>query len=262
MNADITAAEQSPHNKDAAVLAGQTALISGGARRLGAALTLALARAGVATVVHYNASKEDALRTVEAARAMGVRAWALQGDLSNHAIAASLVEEAIQIAGPIDYLINNASIFDETTFADTTPDAVHENVAINAVAPMLLARSFAAQERQGAVLNMLDTMIMDYDKRHVPYHLSKRMLQALTRIMALEFAPRIRVNAVAPGLILPPAGYDNAYLEQLAHTNPLQRYGSPADITDAALFLLRAEFICGQTLYVDGGRHLKGSMYE
>ena len=108
----------------------------------------------------------------------------------------------------------------------------------------------------------LDTMVMDYDKKHLPYHLSKRTLQTLTRIMAMEFAPAIRVNAVAPGLILPPAGKGLEYLEQLVSSNPLHRYGGPEDIVQAVFYLLGAEFVTGQTLFVDGGRHLRGSMYE
>ena len=101
--------------------------------------------------------------------------------------------------------------------------------------------------------------------RYVPAvgrHLSKRVLHTLTRIMAVEFAPEVRVNAIAPGLILPPPGKDVAYLEGLAHSNPLHKHGGAADVVTAALYLLHAEFVTGQTLFVDGGRHLRGSMYE
>jgi NAD(P)-dependent dehydrogenase (short-subunit alcohol dehydrogenase family) len=95
----------------------------------------------------------------------------------------------------------------------------------------------------------------------VPYHLSKRLLFDLTKMMAVEFAPRIRVNGIAPGLILPPEGQDDDYLERLADTNPLHDHGSPKDITDALLYLVLAEFVTGQVLFVDGGRHLKGNLY-
>lgn len=246
----------------ALALAGKTALISGGARRLGGALALALADAGVSCVIHYNSSHEKAQHTAEAVRARGVRAWTLQGDLSNSDTVAPLIERAIENAGALDFLVNSASIFHDISFSDMTPDDICGNVAVNAVAPLLMARAFAGQGRQGAIINMLDALVMDYDRNHVPYHLSKRMLQTLTRIMAVEFAPGIRVNAIAPGLILPPAGKDDAWLRKLAHTNPLMRHGGPDDVVDAALFLLRSEFITGQTIYVDGGRHLKGRMYE
>jgi len=95
----------------------------------------------------------------------------------------------------------------------------------------------------------------------VAYHLSKRMLFALTRMMALEFAPRIRVNAVAPGLIIPPPGQDESFLQRLASTNPLGRHGDPADVADAVLYLVGAGFVTGQVIYVDGGRHMRGAVY-
>ncbi len=112
------------------------------------------------------------------------------------------------------------------------------------------------------VVNFLDTMIRDYDKKHVPYHVSKKVLQDLTRMMAVEYAPKLRVNAVAPGLVLPPLGKDESYLERLKHTNPLQSYGSGEQIAHAVVFLLTNEFITGQCIYVDGGRNLRGAMYE
>jgi len=132
---------------------------------------------------------------------------------------------------------------------------------VNALAPLLLSRSFAMGPNAEAIVNFLDTMTFDYDKQHIAYHLSKRMFHALTQMMALEFAPRIRVNAIAPGLVLPPEGKDAAYLERLKNSNPLQRVGSPEGITAAVLFLLRSGFITGQTLFVDGGRHLRASIY-
>ncbi len=108
---------------------------------------------------------------------------------------------------------------------------------------------------------MLDSRAFDHDPQHFAYHLSKRTLFAVTRIMAMELAPKVRVNAIAPGLVLPPAGKDESYLARLAHTNPLQSYGGPQDVVDALLFLLRSRFITGQVLYIDGGRHLKGAFY-
>ena len=125
----------------------------------------------------------------------------------------------------------------------------------------MIARAFGAQGIEGVIVNFLDTRIEDYDRKHAAYHLSKRMLYTLTRMMAIEFAPLVRVNAVAPGLILPPPGKDESYLAQLAHTNPLGRYGDPSHIVEAVLFLVRNDFVTGQVVFVDGGRHLKGKMY-
>ncbi len=101
-----------------------------------------------------------------------------------------------------------------------------------------------------------------YDKEHASYHISKRVLVTLTRMLALELAPKIAVNAIAPGLILPPVGEDETYLRRWAHANPLNRWGEPKDIVDAMLFLLGSRFITGQILYIDGGYHMKGHMYD
>ena len=157
--------------------------------------------------------------------------------------------------------MNSASIFPEDTFESLTPEAVHRNVDVNALAPLALARALGAQGRPGAVVNLLDARITDYDHRHLSYHLSKRMLHTLTKIMAVELAPGIRVNAVAPGLVLPPEGKDEEYLASLAHSNLLQAYGSEAGVREAVLFLLRSGFITGQVIYVDGGRNLRGTLY-
>jgi len=243
-------------------LSGKTALITGGAKRIGAALALALSRQGAGVILHYNSAEAEAQKLAREIKDAGGNAAILQGNLAQEAVAFSIVDNALRHADRIDILINNASIFDEIGFEDITGDAINKNMNINAVAPLMLSRRFAEQKIPGVIINMVDTMVMDYDKKHVPYHLSKRALHALTKMMAVEFAPDIRVNAVAPGLILPPPGKDEAYLERLIHSNPLNRHGGPEDIVRAVLYLIDAEFVTGQTLYVDGGRHLRGSMYE
>ncbi len=247
---------------DIGFLNGKTALITGAAKRIGAALGLSLAAKGVHVVLHFNRAVKEAHALARTISDSGGTASLVQADLAEEGAAERIMEQALREVSRLDILINNASIFMETGFADTTGSAVQENMAINAIAPLLLSRCFSAQGHPGVIINMLDTMVMDYDKKHLPYHLSKRTLQTLTRIMAMEFAPAIRVNAVAPGLILPPAGKGLEYLEQLVSSNPLHRYGGPEDIVQAVFYLLGAEFVTGQTLFVDGGRHLRGSMYE
>lgn len=242
-------------------LQGKTALVTGAARRLGRAACLALGRRGANVAVHYNRSAEAAEEVVHELEALGVRACPLQANLADPEAAASVLHSLPKGLPPLDILVNNASIFDEARFCNLGYEALDVNVRVNALAPVILARVLASQGRPGHVVNLLDCRIADYDKDHVPYHLSKRMLADLTRIMAVEFAPAIQVNAVAPGLILPPEGKDENYLESLVHTNPLNRYGGPEDIVDAVLFLLQSRFITGQTIYVDGGRNLRGSMY-
>jgi NAD(P)-dependent dehydrogenase (short-subunit alcohol dehydrogenase family) len=120
----------------------------------------------------------------------------------------------------------------------------------------VLSREFARLAGHGKIINLLDTRIVGDDRSHVAYILSKQVFALLMNRMAVEFAPRITVNGVAPGLILPPAGKDESYLEDLARTIPLKRHGDPADIADAVLYLLNSDFVAGQVIFVDGGRHL------
>lgn len=243
------------------LLRGKTALITGGARRLGAAMARALAEAGANVVIHYRHSAVEAQGLAKELRGVGVGTWTVPGDLGLPRSGTEVFAAAVAVAGPIDILVNNASIFPDGTFAELDEEALALNHRIHAVAPLELGRAMHAQGRDGAIVNLLDTRVNDYDRMHVAYHLSKRTLAALGRMMAVEFAPRIRVNAIAPGLVLPPEGRDEAYLAELAHTNPLNRYGGEADVVRALLFLLNSPFITGQTINVDGGRHLRGSFY-
>ncbi len=243
-------------------LRGELALVTGAARRIGRALATALAGAGCDVVVHYRSSGTEAEETARTVRARGRAAWTVRADLETDGGADAAFDAARESAGrPVGILVNNASIFPAGTLPETEAGEVLRNVRVNAVAPMSLGRRLAAQAAGGQVLNLLDARIADYDAAHAAYHLSKRMLFTLTRMMALEFAPAVRVNAVAPGLILPPPGEDEAYLERMKQTNPLGRTGSAEEVAEAALYLLRAPFVTGQVLFVDGGRHMKGAVY-
>ncbi len=239
----------------------RTALVTGGAQRIGRALALALAGEGLNVVIHCRASRTEAEAAAAECRTKGVEAHVLCADLARSDEAEQLAARAVEVAGPLDVLINNASIFPKDTLTDVTAEAFAANLQVNAVAPFLIARAFARQGREGVIVNMLDTRILHYDALHTAYHVSKRALFALTRMMALEFAPRVRVNAVAPGLILPPPGEDASFLEKYASHNPLARWGSVEDVVAAALFLIRSTFVTGQVIYVDGGFHMKGSVY-
>ena len=253
-----------PHNSppdSRSPLSGKTALVTGAAKRLGRDLALALAAEGARVVVHYNTSASEAEDTARQLRAKDTQAWTLQADLSDARQVEVLFPRAVEMAGPMDILVNNASIFPKSRLETLTPEELHESLGINTLAPLVLSRAFAAQRREGSILHLLDARMMDHDAGHAAYHLSKRMLFTLMRMMALEFAPLVRVNAVAPGLVLPPPGETEEYLKRLEHTNPLQTHGDSADVTEAALYLLRSRFVTGQVIFVDGGRHMKGSMY-
>lgn len=244
------------------VLAGRTALVTGAAKRIGRAVALALAEAGVNVVIHCNRSTDEADLTADDVRKHDVKAWVVPADLSDAQQAKGLFAQVREAAGAVDFLINNASIFEASKLTRFSLDDLARNVQVNAFAPLQLARAFVAQKRPGAVVNFLDARVLIDDKHHAAYHLSKRMLLSLTKMMALEFAPSVRVNAVAPGLIIPPPGKDPEWFKTLAHTNPLNRVGSPDEIARAVLFLLGSDFITGQVIYVDGGYHLKGRTYE
>ncbi len=241
---------------------GKTALVTGAGRRLGRDIALSLAREGVDVGIHYHQSGKEAAALTGKIRDLGRRASGFEADLSDPQSAGGLFDRAVADLGGIDILINNASVFPESGLEDVTARMIQENVQINAVAPLALAQAFAGQERPGVIINLLDCRVVDYDAKHVAYHLSKRMLYSLTRMMAIEYAPRIRVGGVAPGLILPPPGEDEGYLERLAHTNPLLAHGCAGDVSSAVLFLVRSPFVTGQVIFVDGGRHLKGRVYD
>jgi pteridine reductase len=242
-------------------LQGKVALVTGAAKRLGRATALALAQAGVHIIIHHNSSVQAARELAKQIRAQGIKAWTLQADLNKNSECEELFTKAEAAAGHIDFLINNASIFPRQRLTDFTEQELYENIQVNAVAPLLLSRRFAAQGRQGVIVNFLDTHITEYHASHAAYHISKRMLFTLTRMLALQYAPLVRVNAVAPGLILPPEGEDEDYLRAHADRNPLHTYGDENDVAEAVLFLIRSSFITGQVIFVDGGYHMKGSTY-
>ncbi len=243
-------------------LAGKRALITGAAKRVGRAIATALAQNGVHVVIHYHQSAQDALALCDDLRRLGVSAWAIQGDLMDLPQVERIFREAVAQAGPIDILINNASIFDRDTLWEATDESIGKNVRLHAVVPLLLSRALAGQGGPGHIVNLLDTRVAVYDREHASYDLSKSMLLTLTRMLALELAPKVAVNAVAPGSILPPPGYGVDYLKKLTYANPLNRHGDPQDIADAVLFLVRSRFITGQVIYVDGGMHMKGRIYD
>lgn len=253
-------------NREAAVsktefFQGKKALITGGARRLGRDTALALGRAGTHLAIHYNTSREPAEALCQELEALGVRAVPVEGDLQEMEGVEGVFLGAWDALGGLDLLVNNASIFppgrmDEMTFQDLLP-----NLRVNAWAPFILTRALWRKVRdsgnRASVVNLLDTRLVGKDLAHAPYHLSKAVLAELTTMMALEFAPEVQVNGVAPGAVLAPEELDEAYLESLTQELPLKRRGYPRDISDATLYLLAASFVTGQVIFVDGGRHIR-----
>lgn len=243
-------------------LVGQVALVTGGARRLGRAIVEGLAAYGADLVIHYGASSEAAEALAEQVRAGGGRAFTVQADLAVGADVDGLVDQAVAKAGQVDLLINNASIFPAGDLAGLGSGELQQNFQVNAWAPLIMSRDLAALGRPAQVVNLLDTRIaLPTDPDHLAYYLSKRMLADVTRLLALELAPEIRVNGVAPGAVLAPADAPPGYLEGLATGLPLRRTGGPADIVRAVRFLVLSPFVTGQVIFVDGGQHLEGSVH-
>jgi NAD(P)-dependent dehydrogenase (short-subunit alcohol dehydrogenase family) len=237
-------------------LSGQTALITGAAKRIGRETALALADLGINIVLHFNRSDDESADLAAQLRQKGVQSWTIQADFRRPDEYQSLIDRTLLAAGRLDILVNNASMFPQETLSDLTWQSLSANMEVNAWVPFVLCREFAHRVGRGKIVNLLDSRLVSYDWTHVGYILSKHVLAALTRMMALEYAPDITINAVAPGLVLPPPGKDESYINERAHTVPLRRHGGPQDIAAAVAFLVRSEFLTGEVIFVDGGRHL------
>jgi pteridine reductase len=240
-------------------LEGKVAMVTGGAVRLGKALALALAERGVRLVIHYASSAGPAEAVVAQIKAMGSDAMAIQADLSAPGEQGPLVEHAAAHFGQLDILVNSAAIFEPGNWDDTTEDNWDRHFAINLKSPFFLSQAFAAQvgrERPGHIVNIADWRGVRPGPDHVAYTLTKSAVIAMTKSMALALAPNIQVNAIAPGLILPPPGQDLAYLERKADQIPVQRVGSPKEIANTLIYLLRSDFVTGDLIFVTGGEHL------
>ena len=238
-------------------LHGKTALVTGSAKRIGAAISLALAREGANLVLHYHGSSDEAAHLQKDITALGARSWLIQADFQKPAEYETLIEHSIEMAGGLDVLVNNASLFPVDSLATVTFESLIRNMEVNAWVPFVLSRDFARLAGRGKIVNLVDSRTHDFDWTHVAYILSKHVLDVLTRVTALRYAPDIVVNGVAPGLILPPPGQDQSYIDRLTHTVPLKRHGSPEDVAEAVVYLLKSDFVTGEVISVDGGRHLK-----
>jgi pteridine reductase len=237
-------------------LAGRTALITGAAKRIGRSIGLALASRGVDILVHYRSSADEAYQLVHQLRNLHVRAWPIRADLADERQAEALIGRSLEMAGALDILINNAAIFSPSSISTVSLDDIIRQIKINAWVPLVLSRRFALEVGRGQIVNLLDARLDRQDRDHVAYYLSKQALATLTKMTALEFAPEIRVNAVAPDLILPPPDGDQKKLDRLAQQVPLKRHGAPEHVAETVLFLLENEFVTGDIINVDGGRYL------
>jgi pteridine reductase len=237
-------------------LEGKTALVTGGAIRIGRAICEMLAEAGVHVAIHYNRSADEAEALARQLQGVGVRAATVQGVLDSETACRTVVQGAMAALGPLDLLINNASVFNKDTLDDADMATWMEELWVNFFAPVQLMRTFAEQQRPGKVVNLLDRRITMVDPACVPYWVSKRALADVTRAAALHYAPRLTVNGVAPGAVLPPPGEGEDYIKEYAGPVPLDLQVTPADIAAAVKYVLASDPVTGQVIYVDGGQHL------
>lgn len=240
-------------------------LVTGGARRVGARVVEALARAGHRVAIHCHRSVAEA--EALAAR-VGQGARVITGDLASDEGPELVVARAWDALGGLDVVVNNASDFPTSRYDDVDFHSFVSAMRVNAWAPFAVARAFAKRRRSradhagpGHVINILDSRMVDRDVTHVAYHWAKRVLRDMTRELALEWGPDIRVNAIAPGAILAPVGAPESYMARAAEAAPLRRHGDPEDIARATLYLIQASFVTGDVMFVDGGRGLKGDVY-
>tara|TARA_B100001964_G_scaffold56268_1_gene63544 strand:- start:95 stop:835 length:741 start_codon:yes stop_codon:yes gene_type:complete len=236
--------------------AGKTALITGGAHRVGKAVTLALARAGANVAINYHSSAKAASATASEAEALGVRALPLHADVSDSTQVTDMVAHAERDLGPVGILINAASFFrktplptdDLTNWQRVTGTLVHGAFqCANAVAPTMQTAG------DGVIINIVDLMAWQPRRGFAAHSVGKAALLALTRQLAVDLAPTVRVNAVAPGPVLSPTHYSEETKERIAARTLLKRWGSPQDVSRAVLFLVESDYITGEHITVDGG---------
>lgn len=238
-----------------------TVIITGGAQRIGKAIAIACARHGFSVVIHYNRSQSSAEKLCKELTNENFSATPLQADLSQITVYNDFIEQAMSISnGTLTGLVNNASIFPADNLTELSYSSMAEAMTLNAWAPLELSRAFAKQVKTGSIVNILDSRLPGFDYTHCSYSLSKHMLHAITMLCAAGFAPKIRVNGVAPGLILPPAGKTHTYVDTLIDRVPLHKKGSVEDIAQAVVFLLTSQYITGEILNVDGGRNALGTL--
>lgn len=243
-------------------MSGRCLLITGGARRVGKAIALSLARSGAAIAIHYRNSRQAAEDLVDELRSLKAEAWSIQGDLADAAGLDSFFDDLITLTGGrLDGVVNNASEYPESRLQTVGLDEIEQSIRLHFFAPLVIARRLAELGKNADIINILDTRVTMYDREHLAYHIGKKMLESLTSMMALELAPKIKVNAVAPGAVLQTDHQSEDIMEHWAKFNPLQTHGNPDGVARCVRFLLTTEFITGQCLFYDGGYHLKAATY-
>ncbi len=240
-------------------LSGTVAIVTGGAVRVGKAIALALAGAGADVVINYHSSADAALATVGEIEALGRRGLAIRADVAQGSQVQALVDETITRTGRLDVLVNSASLWRRTPWAELDEPAWDQLVDISLKGPFLCAKAAAphlAAHGDGAIINIVDLSAFVPFPNFLPHSAAKAGLVNLTYSLAIELAPVVRVNAIAPGPVLPPPDYTEKQLQAVAHRTLIGRWGTADDVAQAVVFLAQAPYITGVVLPVDGGEHL------
>jgi pteridine reductase len=240
-------------------LQGKVALVTGGAIRVGRAISLALASAGADVVVNYHASADNATATAGEIAALGRQALLYQADVSNGAQVRAMIEATIARFGRLDVLVNSASLWERTPWAELDEAAWDRLMGVDLKGAFLCAQAAAphlAAHGEGAIVNIVDLSAFKPFPGFLPHSVAKAGLLNLTYALAMELAPDVRVNAIAPGPILPPPDYTQAQADAVARRALLGRWGSTDDVAGAVIYLVQADYVTGIVLPVDGGERL------
>jgi pteridine reductase len=240
-------------------LSGRVALVTGAGRRVGQAIAIALGGRGMRVAVHYHGSAEGADETVAKIVASRGEALTFKADLSRTDAARPLVDKVVAAFGSLDVLVNSAAVMVRTPFGEVTAEQWDSMMALNIRAPFFLTQVAAPHLRKasGAVVNIADLAAFETWPAYVPHGISKSGVVHMTRALARVLAPDVRVNGIAPGTVLLPDDWSTQADERLRQTTPLGRTGSPADVSATVIFLLESDYITGETIIVDGGRHVR-----
>ncbi len=246
-------------------LKGKTALVTGGAHRVGKAITMALAKEGANVVINYRSSDKEAIETAQEAAALGVETLIVQADISNSDQVEGMVRRAKEKFGGVDVFVNSASPFIKTPFPTTDYTQWHHVIdtiingsfyCANAIAPLMLEKG------DGAMIFIVDLSALEPWPNFAAHSVSKAAMLALSRQLALELAPSVRVNAIAPGPVLPPPDYSDQKIKRTAQKTLLNRWGTANDVAQTVVFLAKSDYITGDLIAVDGGERFGHRKHE
>jgi NAD(P)-dependent dehydrogenase (short-subunit alcohol dehydrogenase family) len=240
-------------------LNGKIALVTGSAHRVGKHIAVTLAQEGCHLVIHYNRSKDEAMQTLKTVKDHGVKAIALSADLSHYEDILELFKEIDQTFQGLDILVNSAAILKRKGLLEVDITDWNQTMALNLKGAFFCLQQAAQRMKSrgsGAIVNISDIIGLRPWPKFPIHSISKAGIEMLTKVAAIDLAPEIRINAVAPGPILAPEQMDPSRWEKLAKQSLLQRNGTPEDVISAILFLLKNDYITGETLVVDGGSQL------